>query len=67
MIAESLSNDRKNEHLYRDNTGLLLFGDAGTGKSFFVGCIVNALVKDDKEKLHVFDENGLYLATKKIL
>ena len=24
------------------------------------------LVKDDKEKLHVFDSNGLYLATKKI-
>ncbi len=23
-------------------------------------------VKDDKEKLHVFDENGLYLTTKKI-
>ena len=24
------------------------------------------LVKDDMEKLHVFDKNGLYLATKKI-
>jgi len=28
--------------------------------------LINTLVKDDKEKLHVFDENGLYLATKKI-
>lgn len=29
------------------NTGLLLFGDVGTGKSFFAGCIANALL--DKE------------------
>ena len=28
--------------------------------------LINTLVKDDKEKLHVFDKNGLYLATKKI-
>ena len=28
--------------------------------------LINALIKDDKEKLHVFDSNGLYLATKKI-
>lgn len=28
--------------------------------------LINTLVKDDKEKLHVFNENGLYLATKKI-
>ncbi len=28
--------------------------------------LINTQVKDDKEKLHVFDENGLYLATKKI-
>lgn len=28
--------------------------------------LINTLVKDDKEKLHIFDENGLYLATKKI-
>ena len=28
--------------------------------------LINTLVKDDKEKLHVFDESGLYLATKKI-
>ena len=28
---------------YRNNTGLLLFGDVGTGKSFFAGCIANAL------------------------
>lgn len=29
---------------YRNNTGLLLFGDVGTGKSFFAGCIANALL-----------------------
>ena len=28
----------------RNNTGLLLFGDVGTGKSFFAGCIANALL-----------------------
>ncbi len=28
--------------------------------------LINLFVKDDKEKLHVFDSNGLYLATKKI-
>ena len=28
--------------------------------------LINLLVKDDKEKLHVFDSGGLYLATKKI-
>lgn len=33
---------------------------------YFYTDLINTLVKDDKEKLHVFDENGLYLATKKI-
>ena len=28
--------------------------------------LINLLVKDDKEKIHVFDSSGLYLATKKI-
>ena len=28
--------------------------------------LINLLVKDDKEKLHVFNSSGLYLATKKI-
>ena len=28
--------------------------------------LINMLVKANKKKLHVFDENGLYLATKKI-
>ena len=27
---------------------------------------INLLIEDDKKKLHVFDRNGLYLATKKI-
>ena len=30
---------------YKNNTGLLLFGDVGTGKSFFAGCIANALLE----------------------
>ena len=32
---------------YQNNTGLLLFGDVGTGKSFFAGCIANALLDRD--------------------
>lgn len=32
---------------YTSNTGLLLFGDVGTGKSFFAGCIANALLDRD--------------------
>ena len=28
--------------------------------------LINLLIEDDKNKLHVFDKNGLYLATKKI-
>ncbi len=34
-------------------------------KHFYIEPI-NILIKGDKEKLHVFDENGLYLASKKI-
>lgn len=30
-----------------ENVGLLLFGDVGTGKSFFAGCIANALLEKD--------------------
>ena len=33
--------------LDKNNTGLLLFGDVGTGKSFFAGCIANALLDRD--------------------
>lgn len=35
------------DEAYRKNTGLLLFGDVGTGKSFFAGCIANALLDRD--------------------
>ena len=35
------------EQAYRQNIGLLLFGDVGTGKSFFAGCIANALLEKD--------------------
>ncbi len=34
-------------------------------KHFYTN-LINALVKDGKEKLHVFNQGGLYLATKKI-
>ena len=37
-----------------------------TAIKHFYTDLVNILVKDDKEKLHVFDSSGLYLATKKI-
>ena len=32
---------------YRNNTGLPLFGDVETGKSFFAGCIANVLLDRD--------------------
>lgn len=35
------------DEVYRENTGLLLFGNVGTGKAFFVGCIANALLDRD--------------------
>ena len=35
------------EEAFHNNTGLLLFGDVGTGKSFFAGCIANALLDRD--------------------
>lgn len=34
-------------------------------KRFYTN-LINLLIEDDKNKLHVFDRNGLYLATKKI-
>ena len=36
---------------YKSNIGLLLFGDVGTGKSFFAGCIANALL--DLSLIHI--------------
>ena len=30
-----------------ENIGLLLWGDVGTGKSFFAGCIANALMEKE--------------------
>lgn len=33
------------EQMKRDNTGLILMGPVGTGKSFFAGCIANALLE----------------------
>lgn len=35
------------QQVLSDNAGLLLFGDVGTGKSFFAGCIANALLDMD--------------------
>ncbi len=33
------------QEMYSENIGLLLYGDVGTGKSFFAGCIANALIE----------------------
>ncbi|MBQ7656946.1 MAG: ATP-binding protein [Clostridia bacterium] len=33
------------EEMLESNTGLLLWGDVGTGKTFFAGCIANALIE----------------------
>ena len=33
------------ETMYKDCTGLLLWGNVGTGKTFFAGCIANALIE----------------------
>ncbi len=35
------------------------------GVKHFYTDLINLFVKDDKEKLHVFDSSGLYLTTKK--
>ena len=32
------------DEVYRDNLGLIMLGGVGTGKSFFAGCIANALI-----------------------
>lgn len=32
------------EQLFKDNVGLLLYGEAGTGKTFAAACIANALI-----------------------
>lgn len=32
------------EQMYKDGIGLLLYGDVGTGKTFFSACIANALI-----------------------
>ena len=34
------------EALYADNTGLLLWGNVGAGKTYFAACIANALLDD---------------------
>ena len=36
-------------NMKRKNVGLLLMGPVGTGKSFFAGCIANALLEQEKE------------------
>ena len=30
---------------WKNGSGLLIWGDVGTGKSFFAGCIANALLE----------------------
>ena len=34
------------EEIYKNNNGLLLWGDVGTGKTFMAGCIANELIKN---------------------
>ncbi len=48
------------EEMRRNNVGLLLWGDVGTGKSFFAGCIANALI--DKEVSVCMTNFGVILA-----
>ena len=36
---------RRMEREQKKNTGLLIWGGVGTGKSFFAGCIANALME----------------------
>lgn len=45
LIAKAHSYAEHWADTYKNNTGLLLFGDVGTGKSFFAGCIANALLE----------------------
>lgn len=33
------------EQISKDNIGLMLFGNVGTGKSFYAGCIANEIIK----------------------
>ena len=46
-VVKAFSQSAGSYEKYRNNTGLLLFGDVGTGKSFFAGCIANALLDRD--------------------
>ena len=54
-----------------ENIGYLLWGNVGTGKSYFAGCIANALMdfllldKDDKPKAALHIENEMRWAMKK--
>ena len=48
---------------YKSNIGLLLFGDVGTGKSFFAGCIANALLDRDVPVLLIIDDLGVERST----
>lgn len=44
-ISEMCKEYAENWHeMKRDNTGILFYGDVGTGKSFFACCIANALI-----------------------
>ncbi len=52
--------------LFTAKNKLFKHKDFVDGVKHFYTDLINLLVKDDKEKLHVFDSSGLYLTTKKI-
>ena len=45
--AQGLQDRYLYDYTFANDNGLLLFGDVGTGKSFFAGCIANALLDRD--------------------
>ena len=45
-IAKAKRYYQKWQEMYEKNIGLLLFGNVGTGKTYFAACIANALISD---------------------
>ena len=45
ILTELLTYEQIIEIMKRNNSGMLLWGDTGTGKTFMAGCIANALIE----------------------